>query len=88
MTILSATITKLQKIKKLVSFPLLEEVDAALKSLIQKIKKLNYLRRKILFHYLNLEPQFILFTVFNNNENKKVTGITYDSHDEMVLQKF
>ena len=27
-------------------------------------------------------------TVRNNNENKKVTGITYDSHDEMVLKSF
>ena len=27
-------------------------------------------------------------TVRDNNENKKVTGITYDSHDEMVLKSF
>ena len=27
-------------------------------------------------------------TVRNINENKKVTGITYDSHDEMVLKSF
>jgi len=27
-------------------------------------------------------------TVRNFNENKEVTGITYDSHDEMVLKSF
>ena len=27
-------------------------------------------------------------TVRDNNENKNVTGITYDSHDEMVLKSF
>ena len=27
-------------------------------------------------------------TVRDNNENKKVTGITYDSHDEMVIKSF
>ena len=27
-------------------------------------------------------------TVMNINENKEVTGITYDSHDEMVLKSF
>ena len=27
-------------------------------------------------------------TVRNTNENKKVTGITYDSHDAMVLKSF
>jgi molybdopterin synthase catalytic subunit len=27
-------------------------------------------------------------TVRNINENKEVTGITYDSHDEMVLKSF
>ena len=27
-------------------------------------------------------------TVRNLNENKKVTGITYDSHDEMVIKSF
>ena len=27
-------------------------------------------------------------TVRNVNENKEVTGITYDSHDEMVLKSF
>ena len=27
-------------------------------------------------------------TVRENNENKKVTGITYDSHDEMVIKSF
>ena len=27
-------------------------------------------------------------TVRETNENKKVTGITYDSHDEMVLKSF
>ena len=27
-------------------------------------------------------------TVRENNENKKVTGITYDSHDEMVIKNF
>ena len=31
---------------------------------------------------------YFLGTVRNNNENKKVTGITYDSHDEMVLKSF
>ena len=32
----------------------------------------------------------ILFygTVRENNENKKVTGITYDSHDELVIKSF
>ena len=27
-------------------------------------------------------------TVRNTNDNKKVTGITYDSHDEMVIKSF
>ena len=27
-------------------------------------------------------------TVRENNENKKVTGITYDTHDEMVIKSF
>ena len=27
-------------------------------------------------------------TVRNNNENKKVTGITYDAHDVMVVKSF
>ena len=27
-------------------------------------------------------------TVRNNNENKKVTGITYDAHNEMVVKSF
>ena len=27
-------------------------------------------------------------TVRENNDNKKVTGITYDSHDEMVIKSF
>ena len=27
-------------------------------------------------------------TVRNNNENKKVTGITYDAHDLMVIKSF
>ena len=27
-------------------------------------------------------------TVRENNENKKVTGITYDSHDELVIKSF
>ena len=27
-------------------------------------------------------------TVRNTNENKKVTGITYDSHDELVIKSF
>ena len=27
-------------------------------------------------------------TVREDNENKKVTGITYDSHDELVLKSF
>ena len=27
-------------------------------------------------------------TVRKNNENKKVTGITYDSHDELVIKSF
>ena len=27
-------------------------------------------------------------TVRNNNENKKVTGITYDAHDVMVIKSF
>ncbi len=27
-------------------------------------------------------------TVRKNNENKKVTGITYDAHDEMVIKSF
>ena len=27
-------------------------------------------------------------TVRDNNENKKVTGITYDSHDAMVIKSF
>ena len=31
---------------------------------------------------------FFTGTVRNVNENKKVTGITYDSHDEMVLKSF
>ena len=31
---------------------------------------------------------YFLGTVRNINDNKKVTGITYDSHDEMVLKSF
>ena len=31
---------------------------------------------------------FFTGTVRNINENKKVTGITYDSHDELVLKSF
>ena len=31
---------------------------------------------------------YFLGTVRNMNDNKKVTGITYDSHDEMVLKSF
>ena len=27
-------------------------------------------------------------TVRDNNENKKVTGITYDSHDQLVIKSF
>ena len=27
-------------------------------------------------------------TVREDNENKKVTGITYDSHDELVIKSF
>jgi molybdopterin synthase catalytic subunit len=27
-------------------------------------------------------------TVRNNNENKEVIGMTYDSHDELVLKSF
>ena len=31
---------------------------------------------------------FFTGTVRNINENKKVTGITYDSHDELVIKSF
>ena len=31
---------------------------------------------------------YFLGTVRNSNENKAVTGITYDSHDEMVIKSF
>ena len=31
---------------------------------------------------------YFLGTVRNINQNKKVTGITYDVHDEMVLNSF
>ena len=31
---------------------------------------------------------YFLGTVRNINDNKKVTGITYDSHDEMVIKSF
>ena len=31
---------------------------------------------------------YFLGTVRNTNENKKVTGITYDTHDEMVIKSF
>ena len=31
---------------------------------------------------------FFIGTVRNINENKKVTGITYDSHDEIGLKSF
>ena len=31
---------------------------------------------------------FFTGTVRETNENKKVTGITYDSHDEMVIKSF
>ena len=31
---------------------------------------------------------FFIGTVRDVNENKKVTGITYDSHDEMVIKSF
>jgi molybdopterin synthase catalytic subunit/adenylyltransferase/sulfurtransferase len=31
---------------------------------------------------------FFLGTVRDVNENKKVTGITYDSHDELVIKSF
>tara|TARA_B100000029_G_scaffold20095_1_gene20358 strand:- start:764 stop:1210 length:447 start_codon:yes stop_codon:yes gene_type:complete len=31
---------------------------------------------------------FFVGTVREINENKKVTGITYDSHDEMVIKSF
>ena len=31
---------------------------------------------------------FFMGTVRNENNNQKVTGITYDSHDEMVKKSF
>ena len=31
---------------------------------------------------------YFLGTVRNTNNNKKVSGITYDSHDEMVIKSF
>ena len=31
---------------------------------------------------------YFLGTVRNINDNKKVTGISYDSHDEMVIKSF
>ena len=31
---------------------------------------------------------YFLGTVRNFNDNKTVTGITYDSHDEMVIKSF
>ena len=31
---------------------------------------------------------YFLGTVRNTNNNKKVTGITYDSHDDMVIKSF
>ena len=31
---------------------------------------------------------YFLGTIRNINDNKKVTGITYDSHDEMVIKSF
>ena len=31
---------------------------------------------------------FFTGTVRDNNENKKVTGITYDSHDDLVIKSF
>ena len=31
---------------------------------------------------------YFLGTVRNNNDNKTVTGITYDCHDEMVIKSF
>ena len=31
---------------------------------------------------------YFLGTVRDTNDNKKVTGITYDSHDEMVIKSF
>ena len=31
---------------------------------------------------------YFLGTVRNTNDNKAVTGITYDSHDEMVIKSF
>ena len=31
---------------------------------------------------------YFLGNVRNTNDNKKVTGITYDSHDEMVIKSF
>ena len=31
---------------------------------------------------------YFLGTVRNTNDNKEVTGITYDTHDEMVIKSF
>ena len=40
-------------------------------------------------HHQNLVLQFFLLgTVRNINENKKVTGMTYDSHDKLVIKSF
>ena len=54
-----------------------------------KKKKLKMKMLKILLLLQNSGASILFYgTVRENNENKKVTGITYDSHDELVIKSF
>ena len=54
-----------------------------------KNKKINISKaEKFISSYKFGASIYFCGTVRDNNDNKKVTGITYDSHDEMVLKSF
>ena len=75
--------------KKLLLYPLLEEVNASYKSNRYKRKK-NFNFRGWKFYFIFSIWSFYLFlwNCKKSNNNKSVVGITYDSHDALVIKSF
>ena len=70
-------------------YPLSEEVNASYKSNRYKRKKLSILEAEnFISSYEFGASIFFSGTVRNQNDNKSVLGITYDSHDALVIKSF
>ena len=73
----------------MVLYLLSEEVNASYKnSRLKKEKILTSNAEKFIKDSKFGASIYFLGTVRNINDNKSVTGITYDSHDEMVIKSF